>query len=65
MVHEKLSGRTTTECNTAISNKDDLEKGSDSIDISKGSAGQQHKSNKRKDVPLDIPKEYLKYIQLF
>ena len=39
MVHKKLSGRTTTECNTTISNKDDLKKGSDSINISKGSAG--------------------------
>ena len=39
MVHKKLSGRTTTECNTITSNKDDLMRGSDSIDISEGLAG--------------------------
>ena len=39
MVHEKISGRTTAECNAATSKKDDLTRGSDSMDTSKGSAG--------------------------
>ena len=65
MVHEKLSGRTAAECNAATSNKDDLTRGSDSMDMSKRSAGQQHENSKGKDVPLDIPKEYLEYMQLF
>ena len=65
MVHEKLSGRTAAECNAATSNKDDLTRGSDSMDTSKRSAGQQHENSKGKDVPLDIPKEYLEYMQLF
>ena len=61
-MHEKISGKTIVECNAATLNKDDLMRGSNSIDISKGLASQQYKSNKRKDVLLDIPKEYLKYI---
>ena len=36
IVHKKLSRRTTTECNTAISNKDNLKRGSNSMDTSKG-----------------------------
>ena len=39
VVYEETSGRTTAECNTVTSNKDDLIRGSDSMDISKGSAG--------------------------
>ena len=48
-----------------ISTQDNLKGGSDSMDTDKRSAGQQYKRKKGKDVPLDIPKEYLRYIQLF
>ena len=65
MVHKKSSRRTTTEYNTVTSNKDGLERGSDSIDTEKGQPVKQHKRNKGKDVPLNIPKEYFKYTQLF
>ena len=37
-MYKKLSGRTTIECNTITLNKDNLKRGSNSIDISKGSA---------------------------
>ena len=65
MVHEKSSGRTTVDCIAIISTQDNLKRGSDSMDTDKRSAGQQHERKKGKDVPLDIPKEYLRYIQLF
>ena len=65
MVYEKLSRRTTIEYNTTTLNKDSLIKGFNSIDISKKLVSQQYKSNKRRDIPLNIPKEYLEYIQLF
>ena len=45
-----------------ISTQDDLKGGSDSMDTDKRSAGQQHERKKGKDVPLKIPKEYLRYI---
>ena len=35
------------------------------MNTDKRSAGQQHERKKGKDVPLNIPKEYLRYIQLF
>ena len=65
IVHEKSSGRTTIDCIAIISIQDDLKGGSDSMDIDKRSANQQHKRKKGKDVPLNIPKEYLRYMQLF
>ena len=48
-----------------ISTQDDLKGGSDSIDMDERLAGQQHERKKGKDVPLNIPKEYLRYMQLF
>ena len=65
MVHEKSSGRTTVDCIATISIQDDLKGGSDSMDTDKRSAGQQHERKEGKDVPLNIPKEYLRYMQLF
>ena len=35
------------------------------MNMDKRSAGQQYKRKKGKDVPLNIPKEYLRYMQLF
>ena len=65
IVHEKSSRKTTMDYIATISIQDNLERGFDSIDTDKRSAGQQHERKKGKDVPLNIPKEYLRYIQLF
>ena len=62
IIYKKLSRRTTTEYNTITLNKDNLKKGSNSIDISKSQLINQYKKKKRKDIPLNILKEYLKYI---
>ena len=35
------------------------------MDTDKRSAGQQYERKEGKDIPLDIPKEYLRYMQLF
>ena len=41
------------------------ERGSDSIDTSKGQLNQTSQSSERHDEPLDIPKEYKRYASLF
>ena len=65
IVYKKSSKRTIVECNTTTSNKDGLKRGSDSINTSKGQPVDKYKSRKRKDVPLNIPKEYKEYTRLF
>ena len=61
-MYEKSSRRTTIEYNAITLNKDGLERGSDSIDIEKDQPVKQYKRNKGKDIPLNIPKEYFKYM---
>ena len=62
IVYKKSSGRTIMEYNTVILNKDGLKRGSDSMDINIGQPVNQHKRKKEKNIPLNIPKEYTKYI---
>ena len=65
IVYKKLSRRTTMDYIAIISIQDNLKRGSNSMNTNKRSASQQHKRKKGKDIPLNIPKEYLWYIQLF
>ena len=60
-MYKKLSRRIIIEYNIVILNKDSLKRESDSIDISIGQLVNQYKRKKRKNIPLNISKEYIKY----